>query len=563
MVVEDLAFKTNQVFDNRYVLKEKLGEGAWKKVFLALDQELNREVALNILKQETDDSMRSQSSESPLELFLQEPNIIARIMEDNRLHPENLKYFFQVYDKGQDKETDHHYFSSEYVDSRLTLKKLLEEHLRARYLFDPREIVKDNALRKMIKKQSENIKIRGMLDIVTKIANGLTIAAKSKVRHNDPNPGNIILYEESESTGVKILDFSSTHSISFQSNRSSLLFRPPEEFIDNTFTESSAVWAFGILMYRCFTTQYPFYSHFKKRDHQREDLRKIVTNFKKEIVSPRKINPNISRALDYIITKCLNKDPKSRYSCIEHVRDDLLYRVRSKPRMKKRSLITLIAVPLALLAGHYAKDHLPLSEKIVYQQKRDLYSMDLEGKKAIKINKDINVREVITSDKGMIFFTNQNPAKREIYSMRANGSLLKRLTNTKDIAEENLYLSKGRIIFSNAAQDRLFAINVDGSEQMELKRGKLYNNIHFKKNGDVEVDGTTVYTTNNGLIQPIPKLPITTDEGYAEIYDHSADRTKRVMLKNNCIIFEDTDEKIKRYFPRDNLKNVLYCPATK
>jgi serine/threonine protein kinase len=83
----------------------------------------------------------------------------------------------------------------------------------------------------------------------------------------------------------------------------------PESVMDRKYSPSSDVWAFGVTLYELITRSEPY-----------EDLDPVQAATKvcmgqiQLIVFPKFLINNVSRGLNEVIKKCLNKDPLQRPS---------------------------------------------------------------------------------------------------------------------------------------------------------------------------------------------------------------------------------------------------------
>src|SRR5262249_39657715 len=75
------------------------------------------------------------------------------------------------------------------------------------------------------------------------------------------------------------------------------------------------VWAMGVLLYEMLTGQRPFMGT------GRDDVTRCICD--SEPPRPRALRPEIDRALETIILKCLEKDPARRYPSAAALADDL------------------------------------------------------------------------------------------------------------------------------------------------------------------------------------------------------------------------------------------------
>ncbi len=144
----------------RYRIKNKLGAGAFGTVYLAWDDQLQREVAIKVPHRSQLDSLRERDR------FLEEARVVARLK-----HPGIVP----VYDSGR-LDDDRVYLVMQYVNGR-SLRDVMN---------------------------AEGIKGPRALEIAADVAEAMHYAHRNGVVHRDLKPGNILIDAEGY---VHVADF--------------------------------------------------------------------------------------------------------------------------------------------------------------------------------------------------------------------------------------------------------------------------------------------------------------------------------------------------------------------
>lgn len=262
--LEDLP--SGHIIDERYEIKEKLGQGGFGAVYRAFDRNMDIDKALKVLPAaiaEDREAMLDLRSEAKAMVMLNHPNIVR---------------VYDFHDSGHIK-----YIDMEYVDGK-TLTDIKLEHTDRCV---PEEKVKELALQ---------------------IAKGLVYAHSQGVIHKDIKPQNIMVTTASQ---VKIMDFgiaetvrTSMSRVAHTSSSGTLAYMSPEQLRGKDVGKEADIYSFGAVLYELLSGHPPFY----KGDIQYQVLNE----------EPNRIK-YISQEMNDFLQKCLAKDYSLRYQNFEQV----------------------------------------------------------------------------------------------------------------------------------------------------------------------------------------------------------------------------------------------------
>ncbi|NLI80247.1 MAG: PEGA domain-containing protein [Deltaproteobacteria bacterium] len=257
----------------RYETLRELGKGSMGVVYQAHDPQIDRIVALKVLRQDR------HSSEAFVRRFVKEAKAIGRLSHPN---------IVTVYDAGDDQGTI--YIAMEFLEGR-PLNELLQEKT---FSYDE------------------------ILDLGIQVAETLDYAHSKGVIHRDIKPSNIVVQPKGQ---VKITDFGIAHiedpSATLQTQDGEILGTPaymsPEQVLGHAIDGRSDLFSLGVILYELSTGKRPFGREGKT----------LVTLFNEivhsEPAEPAQLNNEVDPRLSRVIMKCLSKDPENRYSSGEEL----------------------------------------------------------------------------------------------------------------------------------------------------------------------------------------------------------------------------------------------------
>jgi len=267
-----------------YELLEQIGRGGQGVVFRARQKSLNRTVALKVI------SLGQWASKAHLKRFRLEAEAAARLE-----HPGIVP----IHEVGE--RDGSCYFSMKFVEGGQ-----LDEVARR-----------------------EAMPIRRAVELIAKVARVVHYAHEHGILHRDIKPGNILLDAKGE---PHLTDFGLARLLETESSVTQTLdvlgtpsYMAPEQAVGNNAAVSSVtdVYGLGAVLYQLLTGQPPFAGGTTY-----ETIKLLLDT---EPRQPRLLNPKIDRDLATICVKCLEKDPKRRYSSALALAEDLERWLRHEP----------------------------------------------------------------------------------------------------------------------------------------------------------------------------------------------------------------------------------------
>jgi eukaryotic-like serine/threonine-protein kinase len=279
--------KPGSVLGGRYEILELLGQGGMGAVFKAKDRELDRLIALKVIRPEL------ASHPEILRRFKQELILARKVTHKNVI---------RIFDLG---ETDGvKFISMEYVDGR-DLKTLLKQ----RGKFSPNEAA----------------------SIISQICLALDAAHTEGVIHRDLKPQNILMHGQGR---ITVMDFGIARSTETPGlTQTGLLvgtldYMSPEQAKGEEVDARSDLFALGIVFYELLTGEIPFRADTA--------LGTLLKRTQERVRPPIESDSSIPRAVSDVVVRCLEIDPRNRYQSALEILQDL--ESRSGPRIGAKTL---------------------------------------------------------------------------------------------------------------------------------------------------------------------------------------------------------------------------------
>jgi serine/threonine protein kinase len=253
----------------RYRILRWLGEGGMGVVYEAEHVDIERRVALKILRFDLSQQPRM------VQVFRDEARAASRL---------GSQYIVEIYDFG------------ELPDGRLFF---------AMELLEGRDLVPTN--------DGETVEPGRLVALLRQVSKGLLVAHRAGVVHRDVKPENIItVVENGRTDAVKIVDFGISAMLAAGSALEGGIagtphYMSPEQILGQPFDGRLDIYALGCTAYELLVGHPPF-----DADNVEELLRKHVEGVP---LPPALARPDLSipTALERVVLRCLEKDPAARY----------------------------------------------------------------------------------------------------------------------------------------------------------------------------------------------------------------------------------------------------------
>ena len=287
----------------RYEILQLLGEGGMGAVYKARDREVERIVALKLIRSD----------------LAANPAILARFKQELlTAHQVTHKNVIRIYDLAEADGVK--FITMEFVEGS-----------------DLRRILVENG----------KLPPEKAIEIIRQVCIALDAAHSAGVIHRDLKPQNIM--QETKSGRILVMDFGLARSIESEglTQTGALLgtieYMSPEQSMGKTLDQRSDIFAIGLIFYELLTGNTPY-----KADTA---MASLLRRNQERAVPAAELDKSIPKGLSDIVSKCLERDLEHRYQNVQQILADLDAFQGARP--------TLASIPLRVTAPVSAKPATP------------------------------------------------------------------------------------------------------------------------------------------------------------------------------------------------------------
>ncbi len=271
----NLELQPGTILANRYEILSQLGEGGMGAVYKAQDRELERLVALKVIRPE----------------MARNPAVVERFKQEIRLsHKVTHRNVVRMYDLSEDA-------GMRFVTMELVLGRDLRSILEERPKLPPEEAV----------------------HLLEQICVALQATHAVGILHRDLKPQHVMLDENGR---VVLMDFGMARTIGVDDGMTqtgalvgTLDYMSPEQALGKKLDQRSDIFTLGLIGYELLTGAMPFRAE--------SAIASLLNRTQQNAVPVRELDKTIPGRLSDIIAKCLATAPENRYQTAEELEADL------------------------------------------------------------------------------------------------------------------------------------------------------------------------------------------------------------------------------------------------
>ena len=270
----DLVLQPGDLFGGRYEILQLLGEGGMGSVYKAADREVERTVALKLIRPD----------------LASNPAILARFKQELlTAHQVTHKNVIRIYDMAE------------------------AEGVK----FITMEFVEGTDLRHMLLERGK-LPPEAAVEIVRQVCLALDAAHSAGIIHRDLKPQNIM---QDKNGRILVMDFGLARSVESggMTQTGALLgtieYMSPEQSMGKTLDQRSDLFAVGLIFYELLSGKTPFKAETA--------MASLLLRNQERAVPVRELDESIPHGLSDIVSKCLERDLNLRYQSASEILADL------------------------------------------------------------------------------------------------------------------------------------------------------------------------------------------------------------------------------------------------
>jgi serine/threonine protein kinase/tetratricopeptide (TPR) repeat protein len=292
--------QVGSLIGNRYEILELLGEGGMGAVYKAADREIDRIVALKVIRPELASS----------------PQILARFKQELLLsHRVTHRNVVRIYDLAEAQGLK--FITMEFIEGR-DLRTILHE--------------------------KKKLPTEEAVEVARQVCQALEAAHSVGIIHRDLKPQNIM----QDSTGrVLVMDFGLARTLGGDGMTQTgalvgtLEYMSPEQALSKELDQRSDIFAFGLILYEMLAGERPFVAE--------SALASLIKRTQEPARPISELDAEIPGVLGGIVSKCLERDLTGRYQQVSEILADLANWKSGQPpdsmRSEVRAAVTGRGIP--------------------------------------------------------------------------------------------------------------------------------------------------------------------------------------------------------------------------
>jgi predicted Ser/Thr protein kinase len=267
-------FKIGEVVAGRYEILKLLGEGGMGAVYKAADRELDRFVALKVIRAEL------ASNPAILARFKQELLLAQKVTHHNVI---------RIYDLGESEGVK--FITMEFIEGE-DLRSLIH----AKKKFSPEAAV----------------------ELIQQVCEALNAAHRVGVIHRDLKPQNIM---QDTAGRILVMDFGLARTVGGDNMTQTgaivgtMEYMSPEQALGKNLDQRSDIFALGLILFELLIGNTPFQAE--------SALASLIKRTQERAISVSEIDAQLPGALAGIVSKCLERDVNQRYQTVADLLADL------------------------------------------------------------------------------------------------------------------------------------------------------------------------------------------------------------------------------------------------